>query len=290
LRGGAVHIKENFDRWEKSGYHITPVHFYSPIPDTRQLKAAYPGPSKISGIDFKQESQKNLIQHIFPKYADEYNAISAQASTAGIFYLNNDAFAGIDPYVYYCMIRHLQPNTIIEIGSGFSTLLGTQAIEKNTKHCTFKVVDPWPREFTQEFLSSRKQSLEYIRKRVEEVDVAFFAQLAENDILFIDTAHVVRTGGDVNFLFLEVLPTLAPGVIIHIHDIFLPDEYPKEWPVDQQRFWSEQYLLQAYLTENDHVEVLFACNWASQVFCDELRETFPKALHIGGGSFWIRKC
>ena len=109
-------------------------------------------------------------------------------------------------------------------------------------------------------------------------------------MLFIDSSHVIRTAGDVCFIFLEVLPRLAPGVIVHVHDIFLPFDYPKDWLITQQRFWTEQYLLQAYLTENPHAEVLLASHYLSVVHPREVKRAFPGALHIHGGSFWFRKC
>ena len=147
-------------------------------------------------------------------------------------------------------------------------------------------IDPWPREF----ISRGVPGIEFIRKKVEDLDLDLFQQLQENDILFVDSSHVVRTAGDVCFEILEMLPRLAKGVIVHFHDIFLPFEYPKDWIVGQHRFWTEQYLLQAYLAENNHVEVLFANHFLSKEYEEEVRQNFPKALWIDGGSFWTRKC
>jgi hypothetical protein len=119
--------------------------------------------------------------------------------------------------------------------------------------------------------------------------VAFFEHIQEGDVLFIDTSHVVRTGGDVNFLFLEVLPRLNPGVIVHVHDIFLPFEYPREWILEQKRFFSEQYLLHAFLLFNSSFEVLLANSFLAHHHNEAFRRTFPNSPWWGGGSFWVRR-
>lgn len=285
LRPGAVYISENFKLWESRGYHITPLHFYSPIPDTRELEKKDFQTSGCPGIDLRPESQLKLLKEAFPKFSQEYNAFPINPTDSKVFYLDNDAFTGIDPYIYYCMIRHFKPQTVVEVGSGHSTILGAQTSRLNDS-TRYVCIDPWPRDF----ISQGVPGIEFIRRKVEDLDLDIFCQLKQNDILFIDSSHVVRTAGDVCYIILEVLPQLAQGVVIHFHDIFLPFDYPKEWIVGQQRFWTEQYLLQAYLAENCHVEILFANHFISQNYTEEVRQAFPNALWIGGGSFWIRKC
>lgn len=285
LRPGAVYDSENFRLWERNGYHITPSHFYYPIPDTRDLENKAFQPSELPGIDLRTEYQFELITRMFSRFSSEYNAFPTKSFDPTVFYLDNDAFAGIDPYIYYCMIRNFKPRTIIEVGSGHSTLLGAQAARANDS-TRYICIDPWPRQF----IARGVPDIELIQCRVEDVDMGMFRHLQSNDILFIDSSHVIRTAGDVYFMFLEVLPRLPSGVIIHIHDIFLPFEYPKDWLINQQRFWTEQYLLQAYLAENNHAEVLFASHYFSTTHPHEVKQVFPKALHIDGGSFWIRKC
>ena len=128
-----------------------------------------------------------------------------------------------------------------------------------------------------------------IQKKVEDVDLAFFQSLESGDCLFIDSSHVVKTGGDVNFLFLEVLPRLKPGVLVHIHDIFFPFEYPREWITEQRRFWTEQYLLQAFLSFNIEFEVLVSSNYLQTYHSAELEQIFPLTKPWQGGSFWMRR-
>ena len=117
----------------------------------------------------------------------------------------------------------------------------------------------------------------------------FFSQLDSGDILFIDSSHTVKIGGDVNYLFLEVLPRLKPGVIVHVHDIFFPFEYRRHWVLDEFRFWTEQYLLQAFLTFNSEFEVLMANYYLSRYHKEHLRAAFPDLPRWIGGSFWMRR-
>ncbi len=284
LQSPAINNRQSFKIWEQRGYHVTKVHFYQPIPDTRELAKAYPGRSPLPGIDLRVDSQLHLLREVFPQFAGEYNNFPAQPTSPNSFWLDNGVFVGIDPHVYYCMIRHLKPAKVIEVGAGFSTLAAAQACEKNGD-TRLLAVEPYPREF----IAQEVHGIEHINQKAESLGIKFFAQLGENDILFIDSSHVVRTGGDVCFLILDVLPTLAKGVIVHFHDIFLPFDYPEEWPLEHHNFWTEQYMLQAYLAENSKVEVLFSNNLMAQDYPDELKTAFPNALRWTGGSFWFRR-
>jgi hypothetical protein len=270
--------------WERRGYHIIPNHFYYPVPDLGALASTYRERIPPSGLDLRPEFQLSMLEEVFPKYADEYNSFPVKPTPPPHFYLDNDAFTGIDPAVYYSMIRWLRPNTIIEIGSGHSTLLGAQATKANGE-TQLVCIDPFPRDFIARGIPNVSQVLQ----PVESMDVGYFQRLKKNDILFVDSSHVVRTGGDVNFIILEILPTLAKGVVVHFHDIYLPFEYPKELIFEHHFFWTEQYVLQAYLAEKRNAEVLFATNFAVKEFPDRVRATFPKALFWGGASFWFRK-
>ena len=133
-----------------------------------------------------------------------------------------------------------------------------------------------------------------MQRPVQEVPLTFFERLQANDILFIDSSHVVRIGGDVIYLYLEVLPRLAPGVLVHVHDVYLPRHYPKRWVVDSRRFWTEQYLLQAFLAFNRTFEVLWAGMYAAARWPDDLERLLPNPLgqqiNYESGSFWMRRC
>ena len=283
----STEIHELFQDWERHGFHVTPAHFYQPIPDTRSLpETLWTQPSELVGIDMNEAMQLDLLRRHFPKFRDEYGQFAAEPSgEENRFHLGNQLFDDVDALVAYCMVRHFQPRLIIEVGSGFSSLLLGDAVAKNTGSSLI-CIEPFPREF----LRKGFPGLQSLREqKVQDIELDFFAQLESNDILFIDSSHTVKIGGDVNYLFLEVLPRLKPGVIVHVHDIFLPFEYRRDWVLDEFRFWTEQYLLQAFLTFNSEFEVLMANNYLNQYHEEELKVAFPDLSSWGGGSFWMRR-
>jgi thymidine kinase/SAM-dependent methyltransferase len=271
---------------EQRGIHLTPVDRHQPIPDTRAFPPSiWEERKEIAGVDLNTATQLALLTEEFPKFRDEYEAISQdEAPEPGRFSLANGSFTGTDALAYYCMIRHFSPSRIIEVGSGPSTLLATEAAGRNGS--TFVIaVDPNVADSI-----AGLPGLSAAEKRpVEELEVSFFDQLEPNDILFIDSSHVSRIGSDVNFLFLEVLPRLKPGVLVQAHDVFLPAEYSKDWVLEKRRFWNEQYLVQAFLIFNDAWEVLLANNYLGRYHLEEMKSTFPNSPWWGGGSFWMRR-
>jgi hypothetical protein len=285
LHGGK--FNEIFRLWERHGFHVTPVHFYQPIPDTQSLpETLWNRPSDLAGIDMNDSTQLDLLRNHLPKFRAEYDQFPAEpTSESGRFYLNNGLFDGTDALVAYCMIRHFQPRLIIEVGSGFSSLVAAEAIARNGGS-ELICIDPFPLDFLRKGVPGLHSLVE---KKVEDIDLEFFSQLHCGDILFIDSSHTVRIGGDVNYLFLEVLPRLKPGVIVHVHDIFFPFDYRRDWVTDEFRFWSEQYLLQAFLTFNSTFEVLMANNYLSHYYEDAAKTAFPSLASWGGGSFWMRR-
>jgi len=285
LHGGKFH--DIFKVWEQSGFHVTPVHFHQPIPDTRSLpETLWNRPSKLMGIDMNDALQLDLLRKEFPKFRDEYEQFpTTPAEELWHFYLNNHLFEGTDALVAYCMVRHFQPQLIIEIGSGFSSLLLAEAAAK-TSSSALICIEPFPQEFLKQGFPGLHRLIE---KKVEDIDLEFFSELHSGDVLFIDSSHTVKIGGDVNYLFLEVLPRLEPGVIVHVHDIFLPFDYRRDWVLDEFRFWTEQYLLQAFLSFNSEFEVLMANSYVAHRYMKDLKATFTNSPWWGGGSFWMRR-
>jgi len=189
------------------------------------------------------------------------------------------------------MIRHFKPGRIIEIGSSYSTLMAKEAIESNTRenslyNCEQICIEPYEMPWLE------KTGVQVIRKLVEDVDVSFFSSLQNNDILFIDSSHIIRPQGDVLYEFLQILPSLNPGVVIHIHDIFSPKDYTKKHIVDDVLFWNEQYLLEAFLSCNSDFAIIGALNYLKTHFPDKLNAKMPVLRnhpdHVPG-SFWIKK-
>jgi hypothetical protein len=280
-------FREIFQLWERHGFHVTPVHFYQPIPDTRSLsETLWDRPSELVGINMNDAMQLDLLRNHFPKFRHEYDQFAVEPTgEPGRFHFNNGLFDGTDALVAYCMIRHFQPRLIIEVGSGFSSLVAAEAIARN-KNSALICIEPFPLDFLRQGFRGLHSLIE---KKVEDMDLDFFSQLESGDILFIDSSHTVKIGGDVNYLFLEVLPRLKPGVIVHVHDIFLPFDYRRDWVMDELRFWSEQYLLQAFLSFNSEFEVLMANAYLAHRYMKELNATFTNSPWWGGGSFWMRR-
>jgi hypothetical protein len=274
-----------FDVWQRQGVHILPVHFYSPIPDTRTLSPdLWRKRRELVGVDMNDHVQLYFAEDVFPQFRSEYEAFPVEPTEDRIS-LGTGPFGGTDALVLYCMVRHFEPSKIIEVGSGKSTQISAEAALLNG-HTKLYCIEPYPNE-------SLKQGFpgltELIESKVEEVPLEFFDQLGPGDILFIDSTHVVKTGSDVNHLIFEVLPRLQAGVVVHFHDIFLPKEMPWTWVARDKLFWTEQYLLRAFLAFNSAFEVLFANTYMAETHLAEFKRAFPTSPWHGGGSFWIRR-
>src|SRR5215213_6562039 len=233
------------DRW---GYHIRPIHYYEPLPDFRSIteeqikrRRSYPG------MDFRWREQLALLDEL-AGYRDEVLEVE--------FDFDNDYFGGCDAAVYYSLIRHLKPQRIIEIGGGYSTRIASKALALNGKG-KLTCIEPYP----QPRLNGVHLKVELIPKRVEEMDSNFFSCLEAGDILFIDSSHMVKFGSDVCYEFFEILPRIARGVWIHVHDIFFPGDYPAEWLLSRRLALNEQYFLEAFLSFNREFRIALSNHW-----------------------------
>ena len=186
----------------------------------------------------------------------------------------------------------LKPSKIFEIGSGYSTLLAAQAIKSNqletsSYNCKHLCIEPYEMPWLE------RSGVTVLRERVEDVDKALFLELNANDILFIDSSHIIRPQGDVLFEYLELLPILNVGVIVHIHDIFSPRDYLKQWVVDEVKFWNEQYLLEAFLTCNRDWKIIGALNYLHHKHHKHHKQLPEKCPFLTKdrepGSFYIQK-
>ena len=258
------------DRW---GYHIRPIHYYEPLPDFRAITAEQIGRRRsYPAIDFRWREQLSLLNELV-SYRDELNTLD--------FDFDNPYFNGFDAAVYYSLIRHLKPQRIIEIGGGHSTQIAAKALAANDGGA-LTCIEPYP----EERLNGAGLNLDLIQKRVEEVDVEFFACLEANDVLFIDSSHTVKFGGDVCFEFLEVLPMLKPGVWIHVHDIFFPHDYPAEWLLERRLALNEQYLLEAFLSFNTAFSPQLANYWIGIDYPEDASRLW---VTRGASSFWMKR-
>ncbi len=281
-----------FDLWQAQGFHVSPVHYYQPIPDTREIDpSVWKRHSRIRGLDIRAEQQKELLNIFTARFKNEYDRFPRGHESRDFrFYLGNTAFEAVDAEILFCMIRYFKPKTICEIGSGWSTLLAADALSGNRRDGSpgkLIAIEPYPPEFLS---ASIPEEVELLRRPVQKVALTQFEALRENDILFIDSSHVCTIGSDVQYEVLEILPQLNPGVLIHIHDIFLPTEYPKEWVLDRHHFWNEQYIVQAFLCFNDTFEILWAGQWMHLTHPELLVEAFTSYQSgVSPASLWFRR-
>ncbi len=288
------YLKKNyfkiFPLFEEEGLHLTYNHFYSPIPDTRFIKRQF---FNMEHLNVNIDNQYKFFMELVERYSNELDNISKK-------FIGNNRFDGLDAFTAYLVIRHFKPANIIEIGSGYSTILQSNALERNKKG-KITCIEPFP--------DINLKTIKYVenvyQEKLENVDINIFALLKENDILFIDSSHVVKAGSDVLKIFTEILPVLNKGVIIHFHDIFLPLDYPLLWLKEEYRFWNEQYFLYNFLLFNSSFETIFANSYLGykfpkpmknlfpEDFADKLSSVFkkfyPEIEWFGGGSYWIRK-
>jgi hypothetical protein len=285
---------KSFPFWQRLGVHVTPNHFYYPIPDTSLLKDdLWAKDSELAGIDMNEANQLALLAEFSARYKQEYDALPREKTGAAQqYYVYNGTYGSVDGEILYCMIRHFKPALLFEIGAGKTTLLSAQAILENEREsgskCRFVSCEPYPDATVAAGLPGLS---ELRRTGVQDIPLKEFEALGENDILFIDSSHVLKIGSDVQYEYLEILPRLKKGVLVHVHDIFLPAEYPKDWIKKLHYFWNEQYLLQAFLAFNDSFEVLWAGNFMRLKHARELEAAFSSFKREGTlpGSFWMRK-
>lgn len=262
-------------------------HYYEPLFDYRKISNVDRGESLNINSDLR--SQITFLSQM--KYPKELSHIPFDSTSEIDYYYNNGSFGSGDADLYYSIIRELKPNRILEVGSGFSTRIALLAIVENKKSdtdylCRLTCVEPYEMPWL------GKLDVELVRRRIEDVDPVLFETLGDGDILFIDSSHIIRPGGDVTYLILKILPKLRKGVWVHFHDIFTPEGYPVEWMRDEFRMWNEQYLLEAFLLNNASFEVLVAMNSLSRLHSDEINRIFPMPAgekNRNPGSFWIRK-
>jgi hypothetical protein len=283
---------EEYEVLPKGCYDVVRRTFYSPIPNLEQLPAGiWERRSELGGIDLRLDAAIELIEGELAPFVGELEVPVKGPQEPGRFYLHNENYETVDAELLYAIVRSRKPRRVIELGSGFTTLLIGEAARRNaedgvaTEHLAY---DPYPR--AQIIGEKPPPPTRFESLGANEVPLDDFRQLAAGDILFVDTTHTVKLGSDVNHIILDVLPTLAPGVIVHFHDIFLPWEYPRVWFEEMSYYWAEQYLLQAFLAFNQEFEVLLPAAAVAREFSDRLVAAVP--TFVPGrrpGAFWIQR-
>jgi len=275
---------------ENTGVKVVPCNFYSSVPSITEIENSFEyssvqPPYAASPVFGLPETSRDLLETL-TGYSSEFQPAEegSEESPVGFFWKNSQ-FSYSDAMSYFAFLRHLKPKRVVEIGAGFSTLVAMDAIAKNgTGEIT--CVEPFPRAFLE-----KTDKILLKKMPAQEITVEWLnSYLCDGDVLFIDSTHTVKTGSDCLHIYLRLLPYLKHDVYVHAHDIYLPFGMPKDWLLDQHIYWTEQYLLLAFLLDNPKTEFLFGSSyhkWANEKLLSEFMH--GRAMP-GGGSFWFRYC
>ncbi len=266
--------------------------YYSPMYDTRELAAErdriWPQPPRETpGIDWREDAQRELCETVFA--AQEKLVFREEAGgEQSEYHAGNDQYPPLDAWVLAGLLEHLRPARMIEVGCGFSTLISARVNRERLENSMrLTCIEPYPRQF----LLDGVPGVSDLRvERIQDTPLELFDELGDRDILFVDTAHTVKTGGDVVWIFQELIPRLAPGVLVHIHDVFIPGEYPEPW-VMQGWGWNESYLVRSFLSFNSAFEIAWGQQYMLQRQRELLLAAFPglPAATASGAALWIRR-
>lgn len=273
----------------KAGVFPISDHYYEPLFNPKHLKKSLRKDRELPGLNFNDSEQLQILNKF--NYNEELKKIPIEKTDLLEFYYRNPSIGPGDSECLYNMIRLFKPRKLVEIGSGHSTLMAINATRQNNKEnqdyfCEHVCIEPYEMDWLE------KLELKVIRERVENIDKRFFSNLEANDILFIDSSHIIRPQGDVLFEYLEILPILKQGVLVHIHDIFTPKDYLDEWILEDIKLWNEQYLLEAFMTFNSEYRIIGALNYLKHNYCKELSAKCPilaNELDEEPCSFWLIK-
>lgn len=274
---------------DRIGIALVRRHYYEPVVDARDIRTPLEAPRELPALDLNERAQFELVAAF--DYADELNAFPLQKPAIDKYGYINGRYGPGDAEMLYNMIRRFKPRRLIEVGSGQSTLMALEAIAANKREdaayeCAMTCVEPYEQPWLEGL------GIDIRRERIEDCSLSLMDELGENDIFFIDSSHVIRPQGDVLHLFLNVLPRLKPGVLVQIHDIFTPRDYPAKWVIRDRRLWNEQYLLEAVLSGSSQFEVVAAVNWLANNHRDKLARACPVLAtmpEMQPGAFWIRR-
>jgi hypothetical protein len=303
-------MRNAFRMLQRIGITVSPNHYYWPVPDFRELESRkWPVEEEPVGLDLGLDRQLDFLQTVVPQYQTEW-ATASSPFFAVSYNRRNGFFEAVDAEIAYCLVRHYKPRRIVEVGGGYSSRVMAAALDLNLKQDGVRgeliTIDPYPDRFPKKALSDR---VHLITQTVQDVDFDVFRSLQSGDFLFLDSSHVVGIGSDVVREYLEIIPRVAGGVLIHAHDIFIPADYPREAVLHNLAFWSEQYLLQALLMFNPQFEVLWGSSCMQSRATTALENAFPHWEHsyrempaekrrflptrdgdrVWPSSFWMRK-
>jgi hypothetical protein len=273
---------------DRVGVHWRSTHYYHPTYADADLPADVTPPRLLTGLDLDEPGQIAFLAML--DYQDELASLANDPDPQLGFRYENDQYGFGDADALYAMIRHFKPRRIFEIGSGHSTRVARKAVLANAAadpalQCRHVCIEPYEMPWLE------RLGPEIIRKRVEDVPLDLFDELEAGDILFVDSSHVIRPFGDVLVEFQSIIPRLAKGVVVHVHDIFTPRDYPEKWLREERLLWNEQYLLEVMLTHSARYRTVLAMNWMAHAHREAIDRAFPIMRTQPGaqpGAYWFK--
>ncbi len=266
-----------------------PGHFYSPVPDLADIEAQadrlFGSERDLPGIDLRVEAQVELFGTLAALAREA--PLPAIPGTSSRYGVDNPNYGIGDASMLQAMLRHLRPSHYLEVGSGYTTALALDTNERYLKgSMELSAIEPHPELLRQVIRPGDR--VEVLAQPVQSVPLERFRALGSGDVLFLDCSHVLKTGSDVQHLYTNVLPVLAGGVHVHVHDVFWPFEYLHHW-VEAGRAWNEAYLLHAFLLFNDAFEIVLWNHYLALEHRDLVMAELPAMLRTPGGSIWLRR-
>lgn len=281
--------KEQREKLQALGLNVVPANYYSDIPSIADVLNSFEYadssvPYLNEAIFDKNVLRKELLELI--EFAEEFNPPeNGEEEGCSRYFWKNCMFSYSDAMSYYAYIRRIKPKAVVEIGSGFSSLIAFEALKKNG-HGELKCIEPFPRPFITEYGSAGVIDLH----KVPAQDITpemLNSMLSDGDILFIDSTHTVKIGSDCLHIYLRLLPHIHKKIYVHVHDIFLPFGFPQNWALEHHYYWTEQYLLYAWMLDNPRVRVLFGSAYHHHFNPDLLDSLMHGRFPRGGSSLWL---
>jgi|SRR6266850_361666 len=287
-------LKRHCERLQEllSNISYPPGHFYSPVVDVNDTHAIEAVRSRTcadlpAGVRIDAEQMTMRIERWaeYPPFPFPRNQSSGYR-----FYFDNPFFACHDATALFSMLMEFRPRRVVEVGCGFSSGLLLDVNEKFFEgRLDITLIDPSLDSLASKSEWLRSPGARLLDQKVQDVRLDVFDRLEANDILFIDSSHVSKTGSDVNHYLFRIVPRLKTGVLVHIHDILFPFEYLEDWVLKEKRSWNEAYLIHAFLQFNPAFEVIYWANFAWHRLHDALARRMPLCLENEGGSLWLRR-
>lgn len=279
---------------ERSGAFLRfhPGYHGSTIPSRKFIEAnrerLFGAHDVVDGIDLNRDEQRKLLGRLVEFYS---SFRPAKDPTPGqLYHYANPMYGFQDAFVLFGMLRIFQPKRVIEVGSGYSSALMLDMSREYLVDTKFTFIDPYSVTIGKVLSSRPEGNYELLRTEVQDIDLNIFQSLGDGDVLFIDTSHSVKIGSDVSSILFRILPSLKAGVVIHIHDMYFPWEYPEEF-VLEGRTYNELYFVRAFLQYNSTFKIIFSATQMELEQADVFPSDYFKAHggNTGGASLWLRK-